>query len=237
MSLILSIIVIVVVILFAFYLIYSQNHQNNKSVVYVNKNNEPADNTVQSQTVKDKQIYDSIIPSQPIIIDTGNDDPYADPIKKLDLHTMYDPLTYPQLRLPREVLEKYHDYYARTGSYPPFGESTRPIFDNPILNGYLVKELDVTDPLSENTPTSVPLFRVKNPKNTNRFHYYIIEQKYTSKIELKIPLDNVKINNIRYNNADSYGLPELYDGDIIENISIYPTTKFKVFLYKSNHYP
>ncbi|AVL94883.1 hypothetical protein ma497 [Moumouvirus australiensis] len=164
-------------------------------------------------------------------------DPYSDPIKKQDLYSIQDPLTYPQLRLPREVLEKYNEYYEKNGVYPPFNQNTQPLFDNPILNGILIKQVDENEPFSDNVPSSVPLFRVKSSKNTNRFFYYILDQRYLSKLELKIPLDNIKINGVRYGNADFYGVPELYDGDMIENIPIYPSSKFRVTLYKTYHFP
>ncbi|AEQ32827.1 hypothetical protein [Acanthamoeba polyphaga mimivirus] len=164
-------------------------------------------------------------------------DPYSDPIKKQDLYSINDPLTYPQLRLPREVLDKYNEYYEKNGSYPPFGQSTKPLFDNPILNGILIKQVDENEPFVDDVPGSVPLFRVKSSKNTNRFFYYILDQRYLSKVELKIPLDNIKINGVRYNNADFYGIPELYDGDMIESIPIYPSSKFRIQLYKTYHFP
>ena len=159
-------------------------------------------------------------------------DPYSDPIKKQDLYSIYDPLTYPQLRLPREVLEKYNEYYDKNGSYPPFNQSTQPLFDNPVLTGFLIKQVDENEPFTDNVPTSIPLFKVKSSKNVNRFFYYTLDQRYSSKLELKIPLDGIKVNNVRYNNAEFYGLPELYDGDLIEHISIYPTNKFVVKLRK-----
>lgn len=171
-----------------------------------------------------------------VVID--NDlDPYSDPIKKQDLYTMYDPLTYPQLRLPREVLQKYNEYYERNGVYPPFNQTTQPLFDNPILNGVLIKQCEENEPFYDNVPSSVPLFKVASAKNNNRYFYYIVDQRYMSKLELKIPLDHVKINGIRYNNADFYGLPEIFDGDIIDHVPIYPGTKFKVLLYKTYHFP
>lgn len=164
-------------------------------------------------------------------------DPYADPIKKQDLYGIYDPLTYPQMRMSREILDKYNEFYETNGVYPPFNQSTKPLFDNPILNGILIKQTDQNEPFSDNVPSSVPLFRVKSVKNANRFFYYILDQRYLSRVELKIPLDHVKINNVRYSNAEFYGLPELYDGDIIENIPIYPNNKFKIMLYKQYHFP
>lgn len=171
-----------------------------------------------------------------IVVDNDND-PFSDPIKKQDLYTMYDPLTYPQLRLPRDVLEKYNEFYDKNGVYPPFNQSTQSLFDNPVLNGVLIKQVDENEPFQDNVPSSVPLFRVKSAKNSNRYFYYIIDQRYLSKIEPKIPLDHIKVNNIRYSNADFYGIPELFDGDIIENIPIYPGSKFKVTLYKTFHFP
>jgi hypothetical protein len=168
----------------------------------------------------------------------GDTDPYSDAIKRQDLYTMYDPLTYPQLRLPREVLERYNEYYERTGSYPPFNAATQPqLFDNPILNGILMKEIDPHEPFDDKVPSTIPLFRVRSSKNTNRYFYYILDQRFLSKIELKIPLDTVKLNGVAYNNADFYGLPEIFDGDSVENISIYPATKFNVTLYKTYHFP
>ena len=74
-------------------------------------------------------------------------------------------------------------------------------------------------------------------KNSNRYFYYVLDQRYLSKVELKIPLDNVKINGTFYKNADYYGIPELFDGDQVEGVSIYPQTKYKVTLYKSYHFP
>jgi len=168
----------------------------------------------------------------------GDDDPYSDAIKKQDLYTMYDPLTYPQMRLPREVLEKYTEYFERNGAYPPFGQATQPyLFDNPQMVGLLIRDVDLNEPFTDNTPNSVPLFRVKNSKNANRYFYYILDQRYLSKIEPKVPLDHVRVNGKRYNDADFYGLPELFDGDCIEDIAIFPFQKFHVTLYKTYHFP
>lgn len=186
---------------------------------------------------KSKENYNKAPQITNVIIDNDND-PYSDHIKKQDLYMMYDPLTYPQLRLSREILEKYNEYYERNGIYPSFNQMTQPnLFDNPILNGILIKYNDDNEPFSDNIPSSIPLFRVKSAKNTNRFFYYIIDNRHAGKIELKIPLDHIKINGIRYNNADYYGIPELFDGDIIEHIPIYPDVKFKVILYKTYHFP
>ena len=231
----LTIIFILVVIAFAFYLVYSQSKQPKYPYPIPNcKCNKSDTRTVQPFVQPFVQQPTPQITN--VTIDNDND-PYSDPIKKQDLYSMYDPLTYPQLRLPREVLEKYQDYYEKNGSYPPFGHATQPLFDNPIINGYLVKQVDENEPFNDNVPSAIPLFRVKSAKNTNRFFYYIIDQRYQSKIELKIPLDHVKINGIRYNNADFYGLPELYDGDLVESIPIYPSSKFKVNIYKMYHFP
>ena len=168
-----------------------------------------------------------------------NTDPFSDAIKKQDLYTMYDPLTYPQLRLPREVLERYNEYYKSTGTYPPFNEATQPfLFDNPILNGYLVKTTIDNEPFVENVPTTVPLFRVRSSTNTNRYFYYVIDNRnFNMLLQPKIPLDNVKVNGVRIQNADFYGLPELFDNDMLEDIMIYPGAKFKVNLYKTYHFP
>lgn len=248
-----STIIIIIVIAFAFYLIYSQNSQPRyiQPPVQISPfSNLPKQNintTCPTCSKCDHNTTPTYSPSTPsnktrtpqitnVVIDNDTD-PYSDPIKKQDLYTMYDPLTYPQLRLPREILEKYNEYYERTGTYPPFNQATQPLFDNPILNGVLIKQCDENEPFSDNVPSSVPLFRVKSAKNANRFFYYIVDQRYLSKIELKIPLDFIKINGVRFSNADFYGLPELYDGDIIDNIPIYPSAKFKVTLYKTYHFP
>jgi len=165
-------------------------------------------------------------------------DPYSDAIKKQDAYMMYDPLTYPQLRLPREVLDRYNEYYEKKGVYPPFNQATQPqLFDNPVLNGILIKINDNDEPFNENVPSSVPLFRIKSVKNANRYFYYILDQRYLSSVEMKIPLDHVKVNGHYYNNADFYGIPELFDGDVICDIPIYPEAKFKVTLYKTYHFP
>lgn len=249
-------VIIVIVVAFAFYLIYSQNNQQKNLYppqhfsTLKNPSQAPQHVCPNCESKQHQQISehspqppiprDRPYPHQPsvtnVVIDQ-NPDPYSDAVKKQDSYSMLDPLTYPQLRLPREVLEKYNEYYERNGVYPPFGQSTQPLFDNPILNGVLIKQTDENEPFSDNVPSSVPLFRVKSSKNVNRFFYYVIDQRYLSKIELKIPLDNVKINGIKYNNSDFYGVPEIFDGDILENIPIYPSAKFKVFLYKTYSFP
>lgn len=236
-----STVLMIIIVAFAFYLIYSQNQQ--QIIPHVSTFKQVANNTTppcpKCEMLK-LQLSERETSAHPQITNVVVDhdtDPYSDPIKKQDSYSMYDHLTYPQLRLPREILQKYNEYYERNGSYPPFGQATQPLFDNPVLNGLLFKEVDDNEPFTDNIPSSIPLFRVKSSKNTNRFFYYIIDQRYFSKLELKIPLDNVKINGIRYNNADFYGLPEIYDGDIIENIPSYPGAKFKVMLYKTFHFP
>ncbi len=173
---------------------------------------------------------------QKIVIDQ-NQDPYSDSIKRQDMYHMYDPLTYPQLRLPRDVLQKYGEYYKQHGVYPPFNYATQPeLFDNPIMVGYLQKDLAVvTNDID--SPVTVPLFRVKSSKNANRFFYYIMDQRFPTKIDVKIPLNNVLVNGTRYTNSDYYGLPELFDDDTVEQIAIYPTTKYIVRLYKSYFFP
>lgn len=250
-----SALIIIIVVAFAFFLIYSQNNQPKYITVppqvppFKAQIAGPQQPVQQphcprceqykqqlNQTQSDKQPHHQSPQVTNVVIDHDSD-PYSDPVKKQDLYSMFDPLTYPQLRLPREVLDKYNEYYERNGTYPPFNQATQPLFDNPILNGILIKQVDENEPFSDNIPSSVPLFRVKSAKNTNRFFYYIVDQRYLSKLELKIPLDHIKVNGVRYNNADFYGLPELYDGDIIENIPIYPSCKFKITLYKTYHFP
>lgn len=260
-----SAIIIIIVVAFAFYLVYSQNNQPKITPVHQIspfkqtgptqcsscqhfeklKNQQQLVQSIQSiqspTRAESRELRElrelRLQPQITNITVDPNADPYSDPIKKQDMYSMMDPLTYPQSRLSREILDKYNDYYEKHGSYPPFNQATQPIFDNPILNGILIKQVDENEPFNDNVPSSVPLFRVKSAKNTNRFFYYIIEQRYLSKLELKIPLDHIKINNLRYNNADFYGLPEIYDGDIIENISIYPGTKFRFTVYKTFHFP
>lgn len=233
-----STIIIVVVIAFAFYLIYSQNKDPKYPPIPTSQIF--AKQPVTTPCLKCDQNQSTPKRIQPNVtnVTIENDtDPYSDPIKKQDMYSMNDPLTYPQLRLPREVLEKYNEYYEKNGVHPPFNQATQPLFDNPILNGVLIKQVDENEPFIDNIPSSVPLFRVKSAKNTNKFFYYVIDQRYLSKIELKIPLDHIKINGIRYNNADFYGLPEIMEGDMIENIPGYPGAKFKVMIYKTYHFP
>lgn len=175
-----------------------------------------------------------------INVNVNNDDidPYADQIKKQDLYSMYDPLTYPQARLPRDVLMKYNDYFAAKGVYPPFNESTQPnLFESPVLAGMLIKTVNDHEPFDDNVPSAVPLIKVKSTKNSNRYFYYIIDQRYLSKLELKIPLDNVKVNGKCYTDAKMYGLPELFDGDTICDISIFPYASFRVNLYETYYFP
>jgi hypothetical protein len=194
----------------------------------------PSQNPPSPYTTRAQPVQPSITN---VVID-NNTDPYSDAIKKQDTYTMYDPLTYPQLRLPREVLERYNEFYEKNGTYPPFNQATQPfLFDNPILNGNLIKIVEENEPFNDNVPNAVPLFRVKSAKNANRYFYYVIDQRYFSQLEPKIPLDHVCINGKMYNNADFYGLPEIFDGDVIENIPIFPGARFRVSLYKTYHFP
>lgn len=253
-----SAIIIIIVVAFAFYLVYSQSKNTLAQQISPFKPQISPTQISQPQIIQQPCLncekmrhqlntqsahMSHMSPHSPqpphitnVTIDP-NSDPYSDAIKKQDLYGMYDPLTYPQLRLSREILDKYNEYYEKNGSYPPFGQETKPMFDNPILNGILIKQVDENEPFNDSVPNSVPLFRVKSAKNINKFFYYIIDQRYLSKLELKIPLDHIKINGVKYNNADFYGLPEIYDGDMIENISIYPGSKFRITLYKTFHFP
>lgn len=255
-----STLIIIIVVGFALFLIWNQNNQSKYNIppptpsltmpIAVvkpanNSNNANSVNNSDSAHCPSCEIYKQRLsdshrsqsPNVTNVVVEQEGDPYSDPIKKQDMYSMMDPLTYPQGRLPREVLEKYNEHQQKNGAYPPFGQATQPLFDNPILNGILIKEVDENEPFADNIPSSIPLFRVKSAKNANRFFYYILEQRYLSKVELKIPLDHIKVNGVRYNNADFYGVPELYDGDTIENIAIYPNAKFKVNLYKMYHFP
>jgi hypothetical protein len=221
-------IIIIGVIAFAMYLIYNQRQQQPTALAKIR----PAIERIKEQETIIQQ------PQVTTVNVERNVDPFSDGIKKQDLYTMYDPLTYPQLRLPREVLEKYNEYYTQNGTYPPFNQSTQPyLFDNPILNGLLIKTPDPNEPYNDNVPSSVPLFRVKSVRNANRYFYYILDQRYLSRVELKIPLEDIKVNGVRYTNTDFYGIPELFDNDCIEGIAIYPGANFKVLLYKSYHFP
>jgi hypothetical protein len=170
------------------------------------------------------------------IIITKDDDPFSDPIKKQDAYHLYDPLTYPQQRLPRYILQQYMDFFEKNGKYPPFGYATQPyLFDNPTSVGYLTKI--PVEGENDFIPVSIPLFMVRSSKNTNRYFYYILDQKPTVQISTKIPLDTVKVNGIKYSNADFYGIPELFDNDVIEDIPIYPGRKFTVKIYKTYFFP
>lgn len=244
-----SIIIIVVVVALAFFLIYTQNSkpklQNIPQMSHFSSGiTAPNGITTLSTAPIDTQSLQcpscenkKLTQHNPSIINiTGDTDPYSDLIKKQDHHDMNDPLTYPTMRLPREILNKYEEYYKRTGEYPPFNQFTKPMFDNPIINGFLSKIVEENEPFTDETPSVLPLFRVKNVKNSNRFFYYVI-YKNNDSIAIKITLDNIKINSRKYNNADYYGLPELYDGDIIDNIIISPHTKYRVNLYKQHHFP
>ena len=233
-----SIIIIVIIIRLGIYLIYSHNKSN--KIIITNPDNRNNNNNLHEyyqelQKQREEQILEALSTHRsesPIVSDK-----YVDPIKQNDMESLYDVLSYPQLRLPRDVLKKYEEYYEKNGNYPGIGKMTQPIFDNPVLNGVLIKQTDDREIFNEQTPITVPLFKLKSAKNVNRFFYYIIDQRYLSKLELKIPLDNIKINGIRYSNSDFYGLPELYDDDIIENIPIFPGSAFKVLLYKTHHFP
>lgn len=229
-----SIIIIIIIILFAFYLIYSQNSQQK----YIKSFNKEKEVNVQHNLEKEN-IQNNLEKNVQNNLEKSNnlEGKYIDNIKEQDLNSLYDPLIYPQMRLSREVIEKYKEYFNKHGTYPQFNQLTQGIVDNPILNGLLIKDIDENEPFIDNIPNSIPLFRIKSSKNSNRFFYYIVDQRYQSKLELKIPLDNVKINGVKYNNSDFYGLPELYDGDIIENIAIYPNSKFKIMLYRQYVFP
>jgi hypothetical protein len=161
----------------------------------------------------------------------------SDPIKSQDLKEMQDPLSFPQLRLPREVLEKYQEYYEQTGSYPPFGVATRPLFETPLVNGFLIRLTDPDEAFVPDAPSTIYLYRQKSAKNNNRFFYYVIDNRQHNQTGVKIPLEDTKINGVIQKNSAQYGLPEIYHGDIIERIPGFEGVKFKVHLYRTNHFP
>lgn len=236
-----SIVVIGIVVVIAVYLIYSYNNSNKNKILFTNNNKNNETNLLEKmsemQKHRDEQLMEAILSSRAPSLQSGQGDQFMDPIKRQDVETSHDYFSYPQLRLPREVLKKYDEYYEKNGTYPDIGQMTQPIFDSPILNGMLIKELDETDVFDNNAPMTIPLFRVKSVKNANRFFYYTIDQRYQGQLQLKVPLDKIKVNGKRYDNSDFYGIPELYDGDIIENIPIFQNSVFKVYLYKTHHFP
>jgi hypothetical protein len=209
--------------------------------------------------------------NQPININvaTGDEDPFADSIKRTDLYTIYDPLTFPQQRMSREVLDMYKAYYEKNGSYPPFNLATQGyLFDNPIQVGYLVRtdnnrgndDFDGSpnrrgrsgspdcdgergtcrndnNVVFQEAPYTIPLFRVKSAKNTNRYYYYTIDQKYFGKFQTKIPFVKVVLNGKFYNNADEYGIDEVFDHDTMEIKNIYPGIIYRATIYRQNHFP
>lgn len=171
-----------------------------------------------------------------IQVDVGSSDPYSDPIKRQDLYHLYDPLTYPQTRLPRDILHRYQQYYREHGVYPPFNYATQPeLFDNPIMVGYLYRDAETET--TDNVPNALPLFRVKSAKSATRYHYYTIDQRYGTKVDVKIPFDNVIVNGRKFDNAEYYGIEELWDDDVVEGINVFPNTKFRVKINKTYHFP
>lgn len=190
----------------------------------------------------ERPVQATVVPVAPtaINVNVNNDDidPYADAIKRQDIYSIYDPLTYPQGRLPRDVLMQYNEYFRKRGDYPPFNEVTQPLlFDNATMVGVLIKKVCENEPFDDNVPSAVPLFKVKSMRNSNRFFYYIIYQGGVSRLEPKIPLDNVRVNGVCYRDAKDNGLPELYDGDVLEDVSVFPYTKFCVNLYRVYTFP
>lgn len=237
-----SIVIISLVIIAVGYLIYSNNNQrypfNYSPMPFYRQQCPPCNCDVISPVSGLYPNSSDKVKPVTVVVEKREGEQYNDPIKQHDIDNMMDPLTYPQLRLSREVIQKYDEYKAKNGFYPPFNLATNGNpFDNPILTGVLIKVSDENEPFADNIPSSVPLFKIKSAKNNNRFFYYIIDQRYLSKIEIKIPLDHIRINGVQYNNTDFYGIPELFDGDIIEHISIFMHTKFKVMLYKTYHFP
>jgi hypothetical protein len=210
------------------YLIYSENNQKP---------------LIQKIHVPVPQKCPSIAPGVPKKVthqinvnSTPPEDIYADPIKRQDLYHLYDPLTYPQTRLPRDILHRYQQYFKENGVYPPFNYATQPeLFDNPIHVGFLTRDPDTET--VDNVPNALPLFRVKSTKNANRYHYYTLDQRYGTKIDVKIPFDDVEVNGQKYHNSDYYGIPELFDDDTIKGISVFPNTLFRVKIYKTYHFP
>lgn len=245
-----NIVILILVLTIIGVLVYSYNTGNNIVYVQAPSNSPNSSNPPNSSRDMSREQYIEMmnrlndIKNQPPqmmrqdIIITRDDDPYSDHIKKQDLHNMLDPLTYPQQRLPRHVLEQYTKYFGENGRYPPFGFATQPqLFDNPTSVGYLMLVRDQDLPYDPLIPTSIPLFMIRSSKNNNRYFYYIIDQRPLNQINAKIPLDNVRINGIKYPKADFYGIPELYDDDIVEDINIYPGKKFTSKIYKTYFFP
>lgn len=218
-----NLVIIVIVICFALYLVYNQRNETLKNnVMYYQQMDR-----IQQVPEKKEPVAKEVSP-----FELSN--PFADTLKDYDYYAISDPLTYPQMRLPRDVLERYNEYYQKTGSYPPFGLNTKPyLADTPILNGLLQKMDSPLEPFNQDVPKTIPLFRQMSIKNNNRYYYYILDQTHFSKLELKIPFDNVVVNGKKFLNANYYGIPELFDEDVIEGIPMYKDAKFKVVLYKT----
>lgn len=160
---------------------------------------------------------------------------FSDAIKRQDEISMVDPLIYPQTRLPRDVLEQYREFYNRQGVLPPFNQATQPyLFDNPIMNGFLMKATD--ENIKDGNPQSVPLFRLKSTRNNNRYFYYTMDQRQHG-IPVKIPLDNICVNGRHTHGSEDYGIDELFTDDEITNIDIFPGSTYYVKIYKGSAFP
>jgi len=286
-----TIIIIIVVLLLVFYFLFYPSVKESFSGAPNNSSDMDTQKLLQQQAmlIQQLQMQQQLGPgmgqqpmmspmmpgqdmTQPININvaTGEDDPFADSIKKTDLYTIYDPLTFPQQRMSREVLDMYKAYYEKNGVYPPFNLATRGyLFDNPIQVGYLVRtdhgrdqdgfdgspdrrgrsgerEADCdgergcrrdNNVVFQEAPYNMPLFRVKSAKNNNRYYYYTIEQKYFGKFQTKIPFVKVVLNGKYYNNADEYGIDEVFDHDTMEIKNIYPGIIYRATIYRQNHFP
>lgn len=219
-----NLVIMLIVICFALYLVYNQKNESSNMHLYKHME--------KISMLENKLKEQEKMPELRTQYDGPR--PYVDPIKDDDYARLIDPLTYPQMRLSRDVLDRYNEYYEKTGTYPPFGLNTKPYLqDTPILNGLLQKIDSPMEPFNQDVPKTIPLFRQTSQKNNNRYYYYILDQTHFSRVELKIPFDVITVNGKKYLNANYYGIPELFDEDIVEGISMYRDAKFKVILYKT----
>ena len=65
----------------------------------------------------------------------------------------------------------------------------------------------------------------------------MIDQRQKGDIPVKIMFNNVIVNGRVYHNADEYGIDELFDGDIVQGIRIYPEFKFRANIYRTPIFP
>ena len=123
---------------------------------------------------------------------------------------VFEPVTYDWLTQNPKISQSFLKYYCSNYLKSPYYlEAPDPSTRN-LMVGYLKPRTHI----SFHEPHILQLFQRQSEKHYDKFYYYtIIRKNHQAHV---IPITNIYINGIHYNNIS--GINELFDGDIIQGI-------------------